>query len=148
VICVLDSNGLIYLIKNQPPAMVQRVDALPQDTRLCMALVTWDELLNGAERSTRKPKLLCRLEALARQMAVLYPAGHAICEHYAEQLTRLKDAGTLIGANDPWIVCRALAESARLVTHNILKSRRVGGLRVEAGLPRTDCRGRCADAPV
>jgi len=35
---------------------------------------------------------------------VLYPEGPAICEHYAEQFTRLKDAGTPIGANDLWIV--------------------------------------------
>jgi tRNA(fMet)-specific endonuclease VapC len=126
VIYVLDTNILIYLIKNQPPVIAQRVDALPQDARLCMSFVTWAELLKGAERSTRKPE-----EALARQVAVLYPAGPAICEHYAEQFTRLKDAGTPIGANDLWIACHALAESATLVTPNTHEFLRVGGLKVE-----------------
>jgi hypothetical protein len=68
-----------------------------------MSFVTWAEWLKGAERSTRKPGVLGRLEALARQVAVPYPAGLAICEHHAEQFTRLKDAGIPIGGDDLWI---------------------------------------------
>lgn len=131
MILLLDTNILIYLIKNQPPAIAQRVDALPAQTQLCMSFVTWAELLKGAERSTRKPEVLRRLEALARQVAVLYPTGPAICEHYAAQSTRLKDAGTPIGANDLWIACHALAERATLVTHDTREFQRVEGLQVE-----------------
>ena len=131
MIYLLDTNILIYLIKNQPPTVAQRVDALPVDARLAMSFVTWAELLKGAERSTRKPEVLRRLDALARQVMVLYPAGSSICEHYAEQFTRLKDDGTPIGANDLWIACHALAESATLVTHNSREFLRIGGLRVE-----------------
>jgi predicted nucleic acid-binding protein len=72
---VLDTNVLIDLIKNQLPAIAQGVDTQPEDARLCMSFVTWAELLKGAERSTRKPEVLRRLKALARQVAVLYPAG-------------------------------------------------------------------------
>ena len=72
-----------------------------------------------------------RLEALARQVTVLYRAGPAICEHYAERFTRLKDAGTPTGANDLWIACHALAEDATLVTHTTREFQRVEGLRVE-----------------
>jgi tRNA(fMet)-specific endonuclease VapC len=131
VIYLLDTSILTYLIKNQPPAIAQRVDALPEDARLCRSFVTWAELLKGAERSTRKPGVVRRLAALARQVAVLHPAGPAICEHYAEQFTRLNDAGTPIGANDLWIASHALAESATLVTQNTREFQRVGGLRVE-----------------
>lgn len=131
MIYLLDTSILIYLIKNQPPAIAKRVDGLPEDARLCMSFVTWAELLKGAERSTRKLEVRRRLEALARQVTVLYPAGSGICEHYAEQFTRLKDAGTLIGANDLWIACHALAEGATLVTHNTREYQRVEGLTVE-----------------
>ncbi len=131
MIYLLDTNILIYLIKNQPPAIAKRVDGLPEDARLCMSFVTWAELLKGAERSTRKLEVRRRLEALARQVTVLYPAGPGICEHYAEEFTRLKDAGTLIGANDLWIACHALAEGATLVTHNTREFQRVEGLTVE-----------------
>lgn len=128
---VLDTNILIYLIKQQPPAIAQRVDGLPEDARLTMSFITWAELLKGAERSVRKPEVLRRLEALARQVVVIYPSGPAICQHYAAQSTRLKEAGTPIGANDLWIACHALAEEATLVTHNTREFQRVTGLRME-----------------
>lgn len=131
MIYLLDTNILIYLIKNQPPAVARRVDALPEDDRLCMSFITWAELLKGAERSTRKPEVVRRLDALARQVTVIYPSGPAICRHYAEQFTRLRDAGTPVGANDLWIACHALAEEAVLVTHNTSEFQRVVGLRVE-----------------
>lgn len=131
MIYLLDTNILIYLIKQHPPAVAQRVDALPAEDRLCMSFITWAELLKGAERSTRKAEVLRRLDALARQVPVLYPGGPAICRHYAEQFTRLKDAGTPIGANDLWIACHALAEDATLVTHNLREFERVSGLKLQ-----------------
>jgi len=131
VIYLLDTNILIYLIRNHPPVIAQRVDALADDDRLCMSFITWAELLKGAERSNRKADVLRRLDALARQVTVIYPTGVAICRHYAEQFTRLREAGTPIGANDLWIACHALAEDASLVTHNTREFQQVVGLRVE-----------------
>lgn len=131
MIYLLDTNILIYLIKQQPPAIAQRIDALPAGDSLCMSFVTWAELLKGAERSTRKAEVVRRLETLALQVSVRYPANAAICRHYAEQATQLKDKGTPIGANDLWIACHALAEDATLVTHNTREFTRVTGLRVD-----------------
>ena len=131
MIYLLDTNILIYLIKNHPPAIAQRIDVLADDDQLCMSFITWAELLKGAERSTRKPEVLRRLDMLARQVTVIYPTSAAICRHYAEQFTRLKEAGTPIGANDLWIACHALAEDATLVTHNTREFQRIVGLRVE-----------------
>jgi tRNA(fMet)-specific endonuclease VapC len=131
VIYLLDTNILIYLIKNHPPAIAQRIDVLADDDQLCMSFITWAELLKGAERSTRKPEVLRRLDMLARQVTVIYPTSAAICRHYAEQFTRLKEADTPIGANDLWIACHALAEGATLVAHNTRKFQRIVGLRVE-----------------
>ena len=131
MIYLLDTNILIYLLKNQPPALGERIDALHDDDSLCMSFVTWAELLKGAERSTRTAEVLRRLEGLARLVPVRYPTGPAICRHYAEQATRLKTAGTPIGANDLWIASHALAEDATLVTHNTREFARVSGLRVE-----------------
>lgn len=131
MIHLLDTKILIYLIKNQAPAIAQRINGLPDTDRLCVSFVTWADLLKGAERSTRKPEVLRRLDTLARQVPVIYPNGPAICRHYAEQFTRLKNAGTPIGANDLWIACHALAEEATLITHNTREFERVDGLRVE-----------------
>ncbi len=125
---MLDTNILIYLIKNRPPGIADRIDALPTEDVLCMSFVTYAELLKGTERSSRKPDVLRRLDNLARQVPVSFPADRRICQHYVEQFTRLRAAGTPIGANDLWIACHALAEEATLVTHNTREFGRVSGL--------------------
>lgn len=127
---MLDTNILIYLIKHRPPGIAERLDALPAEDGVCMSFVTYAELLKGAERSTRKPEVLRRLDRLTRQVPVSYPSDQRICRHYAEQFARLKAAGTPIGANDLWIACHALADTATLVTHNLGEFERVAGLSV------------------
>jgi tRNA(fMet)-specific endonuclease VapC len=128
---MLDTNILIYLIKNKPESVAQRVNSLGDDDELCMSFVTYAELLKGAEGSTRKSDVLRRLEGLTRQVPVVYPSGAGLCEHFAAQSHRLKAAGTPIGSNDLWIACHALAEAAVLVTNNETEFKRVSGLRVE-----------------
>jgi tRNA(fMet)-specific endonuclease VapC len=128
---MLDTDTLIYLIKHRPASVIERIEALGDDAQLCMSFFTFAELLKGAERSTRKPDVLRKLEQLTRQVPVVYRAGRALCEHYAVQFTRLRAAGTPIGANDLWIACHALAEDATLVTHNIREFQRVVDLRQE-----------------
>lgn len=128
---MLDTNILIYLIKNKPESVTHRVNALGDDDELCMSFVTYAELLKGAEGSNRKPEVLRRLDGLVRQVPVQYLAGAALCQHYAEQSVRLKTAGTPVGSNDLWIACHALAAAAVLVTNNEGEFARVQGLRVE-----------------
>jgi tRNA(fMet)-specific endonuclease VapC len=128
---MLDTNILIFLIKNKPPAVAERVNALGSDSALCMSFFTFAELAMGAERSTRKPEVLRRLDALTRVVPVRYAVDRAICEHYATQFTRLRAAGTPIGANDLWIACHALADDCTLVTNNMREFERVVGLKLE-----------------
>lgn len=128
---MLDTNILIYLLKHRPPAVAARLDALDVDDTVCMSFITFAELLAGAEHSSRKPETVRRLEQVSRLIPVAYPSESGICHHYAEQFTRLKTAGTPIGANDLWIGCHALAESATLVTNNEREFRRLAGLSVE-----------------
>ena len=64
-------------------------------------------------------------------MPVRYGVNRAICEHYAVQFTRLRAAGTPIGANDLWIASHALADDCTLVTNNTREFERVVGLRLE-----------------
>ncbi len=128
---LLDTNILIYFLKNKPPSVARRINALDDDAVLAMSFFTYAELLKGAERSTRKPEVLRRLEQLTRSIPVSYQVGPALCSHYAGQFDRLKQAGTPIGANDLWIACHALSEDATLVTNNTREFARVQGLRLE-----------------
>jgi len=128
---MLDINILIYLIKNKPPIVADRVNALGSSAELCMSFFTFAELLMGAERSTRKPDVLRRLDTLTRVVPVRYGVTRSLCEHYAVQFTRLRAAGTPIGANDLWIACHALADDCTLVTNNMREFERVAGLRLD-----------------
>ena len=128
---MLDTNTLIYFIKNKPPSVAERINALDVDDVLCMSFVTYAELLKGAERSARKAEVLRRLVELTRQVPVMYPSGPALCEHYAVQASKLRAAGTPIGGNDLWIACHALAEAATLVTNDTSEFARIEGLVIE-----------------
>ena len=128
---LLDTNILIYLIKNKPPSVAQHINGLGKDEQLAMSFFTYAELLKGAERSTRKPQVLRNLDALTRQIPVIYRTSAELCSHYAAQAAHLKKAGTPIGANDLWIACHALAENSILVTNNTREFERIQGLRLE-----------------
>lgn len=128
---MLDTNILIYLIKNTPPSVVQRVNALGEDAELSMSFITYAELLKGAERSSHKSRVLRNIDNLISQIPVLFNVDHDFCKHYATQFTRLKKLGTPIGANDLWIACHALSENTVLVTHNTREFKRVRGLQIE-----------------
>ena len=128
---MLDTNILIYLIKNKPPSVAQRINALESQAELCMSFVTFAELLKGAERSTRQPDVIRQLDALTRVIPVRYAVDRELCVHYAKQFTQLRAAGTPIGANDLWIACHALALDATLVTNNTSEFKRVNGLQLE-----------------
>jgi len=128
---MLDTATLIYLIKHRPTAVAERVRALSSEDSLCMSFVTYAELLKGAERSSRKPDVLRRLDALVRQIPVSFDASRILCERYAVQSARLRRAGQPIGGNDLWIACHALAEEAVLVTNNTREFARIDGLRLE-----------------
>ncbi|MEO8120924.1 MAG: type II toxin-antitoxin system VapC family toxin [Rhodoferax sp.] len=128
---MLDTNILIYLIKNKPPSVAARINGLEADAELSMSFITFAELLKGAERSTHKPEVLRRLDKLTRQVSVRYATSRTLCEHYATQFTRLREAGTPIGANDLWIACHALSDDCTLVTNNTREFMRVTGLPLE-----------------
>jgi tRNA(fMet)-specific endonuclease VapC len=125
---MLDTNILIYLIKNKPPSVAQRINTLGVGDELCMSFFTYAELLKGAERSTRKSEVLRQLENLTRSIPVRYAASAELCRHYAEQFTQLRQAGTPIGANDLWIACHALADQCTLVTNNTREFERIAPL--------------------
>ena len=54
---MLDTNIIIYLLKNKPVSVAERVNALSDDDVLCMSYITYAELLKGAERSVRKAQV-------------------------------------------------------------------------------------------
>jgi tRNA(fMet)-specific endonuclease VapC len=128
---MLDTNILIYLLKNKPPGVAERINALDKESALCMSFFTYAELLKGAERSTRKTQVMNQLYQLTQIIPVQYETNTSLCQYYVTQFTLLKTAGTPIGGNDLWIGCHALSKNATLVTHNVREFERIVGLRIE-----------------
>jgi len=128
---MLDTNILIYLMKNKPPSVAERVACLSAEDSLCMSFITWAELLAGAEGSVRPAETRRKLDALARVIPVLNTLQPSVAAHYAVQFQQLKAAGRPIGANDLWIACHALSEGATLVTNNLREFERIQGLPLE-----------------
>ena len=52
---MLDTNILIYLIKNWPPGIADRIDALLAEDVLCMSFVTYAELSRGPNAVPESP---------------------------------------------------------------------------------------------
>jgi tRNA(fMet)-specific endonuclease VapC len=44
---MLDTNILIYLIKNKPPSIAAHINSLDKDAVLCMSFFTYAEPLKG-----------------------------------------------------------------------------------------------------
>ena len=135
---MLDTNILIYFLNKKSSQIAERIDNLPPEAQLCMSFITYAELLKGAERSNQKTTVMRQLDQLTRIIPVDFIADRSLCQHYAEQFPRLKEAGTPIGANDLWIACHALAQSCVLVTNNVREFERVNNLQIENWANKND----------
>nr|WP_244298018.1 type II toxin-antitoxin system VapC family toxin [Actinobacillus vicugnae] len=124
---MLDTNILIYLMKNKPLAVAQRVAKLVPQDQLVMSFITYAELLKGANGSANTQKAFEKIAQITKRISVIYPTDK-ICEHYGLWSNHLKQQGTPIGSNDLWIACHALAVNAVLVTHNVKEFQRITDL--------------------
>lgn len=124
---MLDTNIIIYLMKNRPLSVADRVAGLSCDDELAMSFISYGELLKGAYGSIRPQQSLGHLARLVQRVPILYP-NEQTCHHYGKWADTLKRQGRSIGNNDLWIACHALSCGAILVTHNTREFQRIDGL--------------------
>ena len=126
---LLDTNICIYITKHHPPEVRARF-AQHRAAELGMSVVTFGELMYGAEKSHVRDKALKVLDQLRSSIQVLeipVVAG----QHYGQIRARLEKMGKPIGNNDLWIAAHALSENLVLVTNNTQEFSRVEGLQLE-----------------
>ena len=126
---LLDTNICIYITKHHPPEVRARF-AQHRAAELGMSVVTFGELMYGAEKSQVRDKALKVLDQLRSSIQVLeipVVAG----QHYGQIRARLEKMGKPIGNNDLWIAAHALSENLVLVTNNTQEFSRVEGLQLE-----------------
>ncbi len=126
---LLDTNILIYIANRRPPEVQARFARLLAGD-MAMSVVTYLELIYGAQNSQRPRESLARIEQLENLIPIL-PFEKEVAMHYARLRVDLKQKGTPIGALDMLIAAHALSLGLTLVTNNTREFRRVQGLRVE-----------------
>lgn len=117
---MLDTNMLIYMLKQRPVGVAMKVAQIQaQDPlSLCMSFVTWAELLKGAERSSKPEQTRRSLDMLAESIPVSYDVTDEVCRYHARYSAMLQAQGLPIGSNDLWIAAHARAAGCTLVTNN------------------------------
>jgi len=125
---MLDTNIVIYTIKNKPTAV--REAFTRHYGQMCISSVTLMELIYGAEKSANVERNLRDVEGFAARMEVL-PYEDRAAEHSGQLRAELARAGTPIGLYDQMIAGHARAAGLILVTNNIKEFERVEGLRLD-----------------
>ena len=126
---LLDTNICIYIAKQRPTSVLERFETLEVGT-VAMSIITYGELMYGAEKSQHSKKSMGALEELARLIPPL-PLSLEVGKHYARIRASLEKKGMTIGNNDLWIAAHALALNTILVSNNLKEFSRVQHLNVE-----------------
>lgn len=125
---LLDTNICIYIHRRKPPEVLAHFQKLkPGDAAI--SVVTWGELLYGAEKSQQRKKVLQLLEEFKAFVPVL-PMPENAGNTYGAIRASLEFSGRPIGNNDLWIAAHAKASALTVVTNNEQEFKRVPGLKV------------------
>ena len=126
---ILDTNIFIYIRSRRPPHIRARFERLDPG-EAAMSVITYGELLYGAEKSAERTLAIRRLEEFAAVIPVLsLPDSAAVA--YGTIRAQLEKKGHMIGNNDLWIAAHVRAADLTLVTNNEREFRRVTGLKIE-----------------
>ena len=126
---LLDTNICIYIQRQKPEEVLTRFQKLkPGDAAI--SVITWGELLYGAEKSKQRKKALQLLEEFKAFVPVL-PMAENAGKTYGAIRASLESKGKPIGNNDLWIAAHAKAAALTIVTNNEREFQRVPGLKVQ-----------------
>jgi len=125
---LLATNLCLYIQRQRPENVLMHFQKLkPGDAFI--SIITWGELLYGAEKSMQPKKVLNLLDEFTAFVPVLQMPVHA-GKTYGAIRAHLESKGMTIGNNDLWIAAHAKAENLILVTNNEREFQRIPGLKV------------------
>ncbi|MDH5669589.1 MAG: type II toxin-antitoxin system VapC family toxin [Nitrospira sp.] len=126
---MLDTNICIYLIKQQPPSILERFLSHPVG-EIGISSITAAELAFGVSKSRHATKNRHALEQFLVPLQVV-AFDQTAAWSYGRLRAQLEAKGTPIGSMDMLIAAHALSLGVRLVSNNIREFRHVPGLRLE-----------------
>jgi tRNA(fMet)-specific endonuclease VapC len=126
---LLDTNICIYIQRRRPEKVLARFQKIePGDAAI--SVITWGELLYGAEKSRQRKKALQLLEEFRTFVPVL-PMPDTAGNKYGIIRASLESHGQPIGNNDLWIAAHAKAAELTIVTNNEREFQRIPGLKIQ-----------------
>lgn len=125
---LLDTNICIYIIKQQPAAVLQRFLEYEVGD-IGISSITLAELRYGVAKSTHQDKNAKALDEFIIPLEVI-PFDAEAAYFYGEIRAILERAGTPIGAMDLLIAAHALALGIPLVTNNTREFARIPELNI------------------
>lgn len=126
---LLDTNICIYIAKQKPSSVMHKFEKM-EVGEVGMSIITYGELLFGAEKSQqpeKAEKTLLELSTLIPPLELTMDAA----KQYGKVRAHLEKAGKPIGNNDLWISSHALSLKVILVTNNAREFSRVPHLKIE-----------------
>lgn len=126
---LLDTNICIYIRRNKPEPVLRRFKTLRHGEAI-LSIITFGELLYGAEKSLHRSMALQQLRELAEILPVM-SLPQSAAETYGKIRAELERKGQMIGNNDLWISAHAKASGLTVVTNNEREFRRVSGLKLQ-----------------
>lgn len=126
---LLDTDTFIYIRNHRPKQVLERFSALEPGT-IGISVITYGELIRGAERSEHTEMNLDKLNQFIEIIPVL-PMSKDAGIHYGQIRTSLEKEGNIIGSNDLWIAAHARAMELTLITNNTKEFSRVKDLVLE-----------------
>lgn len=125
---LLDTNMVIYTMKNRPPQVKRRFQQ--HEGQMCISAVTLGELVFGAEHSQQVERNLADIEAMVARLEVL-PFDRKAAYHFGQIRAALYSMGQPIGPYDMMIAGHARASGLILITNNLNEFERIPGLLLE-----------------
>jgi len=126
---MLDTNICIYIQRQKPVEVLARFQKI-KPGEAAISVITWGELLFGAEKSQQRKRALRLLDEFKTFVPVL-PMPENAGKTYGAIRATLASKGMVIGNNDLWIASHAKAAALTIVTNNAREFKRVPGLKVQ-----------------
>ncbi len=126
---LLDTNIVLYIRQQRPEQVLRRFRKLKAG-EAALSVITYGELIYGAEKSPQPAAMLERLQELVTLLPAL-PLPETAAQQYGAIRARLESTGEMIGNNDLWIAAHALTAGLILVTNNVREFSRVRGLKLQ-----------------
>ncbi len=127
---LLDTDICIYLIKQKPPEVIQRLTQI-EPCDVALSVISLFEMKFGVEKSNQRLKSDQALSRFVESIHYLLPMDELAASHAAKIRAQLKRQGQPIGPYDLLIAAIALANNLTLVSNNTREFERVDGLKLE-----------------